>query len=82
MLLFVSGNPGSVVLESTHGDGGDKFSEGILWCPYLHQASGEAGVPDGAPSGPPGLAVQTKRPSLGGGLWRSCSQKGPSHRSD
>ena len=82
MLLFVSGNPGSVVLEFTHSDGGDKLNEGILWCPHLHQASGEAGILDGAPSGPPGLAVQTKRPPLGGGLWCSRSRKGPSHRSD
>ena len=82
MLLFVSGNPGSVVLESTHGGGGDKLNKGILWCPHLHQASGEAGIPDSAPSGPPGLTVQTKRPSLGGGLWHSHSRKGPSHCSD
>ena len=82
MLLFASENLGSVVLESTHSAGGDKLNEGILWCPHLHQASGEAGIPDCTPSGSPGLAVQTERPSLGGGLWSSHSQKGPSHRSD
>ena len=75
MLLFVSENPGSVVLESTHDVGGDKLNEGILWCPHLHQASGEAGTPDCIPSGSPALAVQTKRPSPGGGLWRSHSCK-------
>ena len=73
MLLFASGNPGLVVLESTHGAGGDKLNEGILQCPHLHQASGEAGILDCTPSGSSGLAVQTKRPSLGGGLWSSHS---------
>ena len=75
MLLFASENPGWVVLESTHGAGGDKLNEGILWHPHLHQASGEAGILDCTPPGSPGLAVQTERLSLGGGLWSSHSRK-------
>ena len=31
MLLFVSENPGSVVLESTYSGGGDELHEGVLW---------------------------------------------------
>ena len=37
--IFLTVTPGSVVLESTHGDGEDKFNKGILWCPHIHQAS-------------------------------------------
>ena len=82
ILLFVSGSLRSVVFEAPYDVGGVQLNEGVLWRPLLHQASGETGTLYGIPSCSPGLAVQTKRPSLGGGRWRSQSREGPSHRGD
>ena len=81
-LLFISENPGSVIPKSTYISGTDQLNEGILWCPRLHQATGEASAPCHASSDPPGLAVQAERPSLDGGLPSSHARKGPSHHSD
>ena len=73
MLLFISENPESVVLEPTYSVGRDELNKGILWCPWLHQATGEGSALGHTSPDSPGLAVQAKRPSLDGGLRSSHS---------
>ena len=82
MLLFISENPGSAILESAYISGTDQLNKGVLWCTRLHQATGEASAPCRASSDSPGLAVQAERSSLDGGLHSSHTQKGPSHSGD
>ena len=61
MLLFISESLRSVVPDSAYSPGTHQLDRGILWCPRLHEAIGEASVPYRASAKPPGMAVQAKR---------------------
>ena len=68
MLLFISESPRPAVPGSAYTGGTHQLDGGILWCPRLHQAIGEASAPCRAITEPPRLAVQAKRSHLGGGF--------------
>ena len=68
MLLFISESLRPAVPDSAYTGGIHQLDRGMLWCPRLHQAIGEASAPCRAPTEPPRLAVQAKRSQLGGGF--------------
>ena len=55
MLLFISESLRPAVPAYTGGT--HQLNGGVLWCPRLHQAIGEASAPCHAPTEPPRLAV-------------------------
>ena len=52
MLLFISESPRPAVPDSAYTGGTHQLDRGVLWCPRLHQAIGEASAPCRAPTVP------------------------------